>query len=115
MQRKTLADQQLVQADGFTVDGADAEMPLLVGGIGAEILAAHLAVVDQLGQLIADLDAAGPGVGVLVDADLVERGRIDAVKPVGHIGQLKGAPIPDGRAGGEALARRHSCQNQRRS
>ena len=85
IQGKTLADQQLAQAGRLALDLADAEMPFLVGGVDAEIVAAHLAAADQLGQLIARLDAAGPAVGVLVDAELIEGGGIDAVEPVGHI------------------------------
>ena len=81
-------------------------------GAEPQILAAHLAAADQAGQLIARLDAAGPGVGMLVDADLVERRRVDAVEPVGHIGELKGAAVLDDRAGGEALARETNRHEQ---
>src|SRR5260370_308861 len=86
-------------------------MPVLVG-TQAQIVAPHLAVADQLGQLIAGFSAASPGVGVLVDADLVQLRRIDAVEPVGHFAKLNGAAIPDDRARGEALARREDCQYQ---
>ena len=103
--RKTLAHQELVQAGGFAFNSADAEMPLLIGWVGAEILAADFAVVDQLGQLLPGFDAAGPRVSVLVDAHLVKRRRIYTVEPVDHIGELKGASIPDGRAGGHGLVR----------
>ena len=71
--RKTVADQQLAEACRFALDLADAEVPLLVGGIGAEIVAANLLAAGQFCQLIARLDATGPHVGVLVDAELVER------------------------------------------
>ena len=71
-------------------------MPLLVSGVNAEIIASDLAAVDQFCQLIARLDAAGPAVGVLVDAKLIEGGRIDPVEPVGDIAQLQRAAFPDG-------------------
>ena len=56
------------------------------------------------GLSIAGLGAAGPGVGMLVDADLVQFRRVDAVEPVGHLPELKRGSVLDDRAGGEALA-----------
>ena len=91
---KPCANQRLVQTDGFALDGADADMPFAEAGIGAQILATDLAAADQAGQLIARRNAAGPGIGVFVDADLVELRRINAVEPVGHLGELKGAVRP---------------------
>ena len=110
--RKTVANHELVQAGGFTLDGADAEAPLLEGGIGAEIVAAHLLAADQLCQLIARGGAAGQGVGVLVDAHLVEGGRLDAVEAKGRAGELHIAAIPDGCARGMAPGRRQICENE---
>lgn len=78
-------------------------MPLLECA-WTQILAAYLAAADQTRQLIAGFDAAGPCVGMLVDAHLVQLRRVDAVEPVRHIGEQKGASIPDDRAGGPALA-----------
>jgi len=63
-------------------------MPFPGGRIRAQILATDRAAADQLGQLIARFDAACPRVRMLVDARLVKRRRIDAVEPVGHVGQL---------------------------
>ena len=88
-------------------------MPFLVGGIGAEIVAADLLAADQFGQLIARLDAAGPDVGVLVDAELVDGRDIDAVEPVGDIAELKRAAIPDDGGGGRTLAGRKYDRQQR--
>ena len=111
VQGQPLTNHQCVQASAFTLDAACTNVPLLVG-TRAQVLAAHLAVANQLGELLAGLDAAGPGVGMLVDADLVQFRGVDAVEPVGHIAQLKGAAIPDDRARREALARRDDGQYQ---
>ncbi len=81
--RKTLLDQELAEADALAFDDAQANAPFLVLGIGAEIAAADLLAVDQLCQLVARLDAAGPGVGVFVDAHLVDGRRVDAVEAEG--------------------------------
>jgi hypothetical protein len=62
--------------------------------------------------LIARFNAAGPCVGMLVDADLVQLRRVDSVEPVRHAGYLDRAAIPDNRAGGQALASRENCQYQ---
>ena len=98
-----MTDQQLAEAGGLAFDLADAETPLLVSGVDAEIIAAHGAAADQFGQLIARLDAAGPAVGMFVDAELIEGGRIDAVEPVGDIAQLQRAAVADGWGGGPGL------------
>src|ERR1700730_1447746 len=87
-------------------------MPLFVGGIGAQILTMDLAAANQACELIARLDAAGPGVGVLIDAHLVECWRIHPVEPVSDIGELKGAAIPDHCASGPTLAHRENRQYQ---
>ena len=71
---KAVADQQLAEACGLALDLADADAPFLESGIGAEIVAANLFAVDQPGQLVARLDAAGPPVGILVDAELIDGG-----------------------------------------
>ena len=62
----------------------------------------HRVAADQFGQLIARVDAAGPGIGVIVDADLVQLRRIDAVEPVGDVAELDGVGVPHDRAGGPA-------------
>src|SRR5262249_48910611 len=80
--RQALADQEFIEACAFAFDGASAEMPLSVGVIDSAVLAANLAAGDQAHQLIAGVNPARPCVGVIVDADLVDRGRIDAVEPV---------------------------------
>ncbi len=41
IQRKALADHQLVQADGFAIDGANADMPFVVGFVRPEVIAAN--------------------------------------------------------------------------
>src|ERR1700733_11909835 len=104
IQSEPLANEQLVQTDGFAFNGADADMPFPVADVGAQILAVDRTAADQAGQLIACCNAASPCIGVFVDAYLVELRRINAVEPVGHVGELKGAPVPDGRAGSPALA-----------
>ena len=63
-------------------------MPLLGGGVIAQIFTMDLAAPDQANQLIARFDAACPAVGVIIDADLVKCRRVDAVEPVGRIGEL---------------------------
>ena len=45
--------------------------------VRTEIVAMNRLAANQLGQLVARLDAAGPGIGVIVDADLVEFRRIE--------------------------------------
>ena len=68
---------------------------------GADIIAAHGALAHQLRQLVAGFDAAGPGIGVVVDADLVQLGRIDAVEPVGDVAELDRIGVPHGRSRGQ--------------
>ena len=99
-----MANERLVQADGFAFNGADADMPFPVADIDTQILAMDRVPTDQAGQLIACCNAASPCIGVFVDAYLVDLRRIDAVEPVGHVGELKGASVPDDRAGSPALA-----------
>ena len=101
VQGKALADQQLVQARRFTRDGANAEMPFPEVPVRTEILAVDRASADQFCQLVARIDAAAPGIGVVVDAHLVELRRIDAVEPVGEIAKLDGVAVPDHGARGE--------------
>ena len=104
----TPANQELVQTDGFAFNGADADMPFPVVDIGTQILAVDLVAANQARQLIARCNAASPCIGVFVDAYLVKLRRINAVEPVGHLCELKGASVPDDRAGGPALA----CREQ---
>src|SRR6266568_1992826 len=66
-------------------------------GVDAQIIAVHRASADQFCQLIARFDAAGPAIGVFVDAELIECRRIDPVEPVGHVAQLERAAVADGR------------------
>ena len=106
IQGKAVANQQLAETGWIALDLADAEMPFLVGGIRAEIVAADLLAAEQFAQLIARLDSTGPHVSVLVDAELVDGRDIDAVEPVGDIAQLKRAAIPDDGGGGRTLAGR---------
>ena len=80
-------------------------MSFLEVGVDAEIVAAHLTVADQFCQLVARGRAAGPGVGVLVDAYLVEGRRLDAVEAIGDAAELQIAAIPDGCARGEPRGR----------
>ena len=81
VQGQALTDKQLVQARGFTLDGADAAMPSPVVLVRAAIVASNRAFADQLYQLITDVDAAAPGIGMVVDADLVQLRCIDSVEP----------------------------------
>ena len=74
-----------------------------------KILATNLMAADQLRQLIAGVNTASPGVGMIVDADLVKCRCINAVEPIGYIGDINSAAVPDDRAGGEALA---GCENR---
>src|SRR4029079_11297550 len=92
---ESLADQGLAQTGRVAFNFARADPPFLVDRIRAKIVAADLFAIDQLAQLIACLDPAGPAIGVLVDAELIDRGRIDAVETVGDIAELKRAAIPD--------------------
>ncbi|OIQ66752.1 hypothetical protein GALL_516770 [mine drainage metagenome] len=103
IQGKALADKELVQAGGFTLDRANAGMPPFVGGIRTEFLATDLVAPDQAGEMVARVNTACPWVGVVVDANLVKRRCVDAVEPIGYIGEVDGRAVPDDRAGGEAL------------
>src|SRR3954468_15991187 len=60
-QGKALAQHLLVQAHRLSLDAANAKMPLFGGLVRTEIVAMHGTVRDQLAQLVARLDAAGPG------------------------------------------------------
>jgi hypothetical protein len=84
-------------------------MPLCVGDIYTTILATDLMTANQADELIACVDAASPGVGVVVGADLVKSRCINAIEPIRHIGELNAAAVPDDRAGGEAWA---GCENR---
>jgi hypothetical protein len=88
-----LSGELLVQARASSLDSADADMTLLGNFVDAEIIAMHGAAVDQLCQLVARVDAAAPGIGVVVDAGLVEFGRVDAVEPVGDVAELDGVAV----------------------
>jgi hypothetical protein len=68
------------------------------------ILAPNLAAANQADQLITGIDPARPCVGVVIDADLVDWGRIDAIEPVSCVADVDGAAVADRGAGGEALA-----------
>ena len=94
-QGKTLAHKLLVQAQRVALCGAKADMAFLEGLVGTEIVAAHSASLDQLGQLVSRFDAAGPGIGVVVDAHLIDFRRVDAIEPVGDLAELNGVAIPD--------------------
>ena len=87
-------------------------MPLLGGGVRAAILAAHDMAADQFRQLVAGVDAAAPGIGMVVDAGLVELRRIDAVEAVGDIGQLDGVAVLDDGVGGQAGCGPQHCSRQ---
>src|SRR5882672_4803047 len=104
VQRKPLADQQLVQADGFALDGANADMPFAVGFVRPQIFAANTALADQARQLVPRFYTAGPWLRVVVDADLVELRSVDTIEPVCHTGKLDGVAIPHGGICGPARA-----------
>ena len=93
--RKALLDKLLVQAHRLAFDRAKADVPFAEILVGSEIIAVNRASADQPGELIARIDPAAPGVGVIVDAHLVELGRIDAVEPVGHLAKLNGMAVAD--------------------
>jgi hypothetical protein len=80
----------------------------------------HRTAADQLGQLVAGVEPAGPRVGLIVDAELIELRRIDAVEMIDGIAKLERVAIPDDRARGFSRSRRHekaerTCQTQRLS
>src|SRR5262245_768057 len=106
IQGKAVANQHLAETCGVALDLAHADAPFLVGGVGTEVVAADLLAVDQLGQLIARLDPAGPAISVLVNAELVDGRDIDAVEAVGNVAELKRAAVPDDGGGGRTLAGR---------
>src|SRR3974390_2331444 len=107
-QRKSLAYEKLAQTGGFAFDGAGPDAPFLVGRSGTEIVAAHVAAADKLGELVARIDAARPGIGMVVNADLVDCGCLDAGEPIRHLANINGPAVPDHRAGGKAWA---GCEN----
>ena len=98
------ANQKLVQALGVIARGANANVPFIVGRVGAEILAVDVMVADQARQLLAPLGAARPAVGMIVDADLVGRRCVDPAKPIRHPADVDGAGVPHRRIGGKAWA-----------
>ena len=108
-----LADQELAQAGRVALDFARADTPLLEARIRAKVIAADLLAGDQLAQLIARLDPAGPAIGILVDTELIDGGHIDAVEPIGDVAQLNRAAIPDDGGGGHTLAGREDDRQQR--
>jgi len=108
-QRETLADKRLIQAHGLALDGADADVPLFIRRVSSQILTADLAISDQLYELIAGLDAAGPAVGMGIDAKLVDCRYVDAVEPIGYGTELKRAAVSDRRRSGQSRA----CPNDR--
>ncbi len=62
----------------------------------------HDVAADEFCQLVTRVDAAAPGLGMIVDADLVELRRVDAVEPVGGFGELDRVAVPDDRVRGRA-------------
>src|SRR5664279_2042818 len=64
-QREAKPNQLLIQAHLVALDAADAEVPFPRSLVRSEIVAADVAATDQPGQLIARLDPAGPGIGVI--------------------------------------------------
>ena len=97
---KALACKLEVQARALALDGADADVALLRRLVDAEIIAAHVAAVDEPGELIARVDTAAPGIGMIVDAGLVELRRIDAVEAIGDVAELDGVAVVDDSGGG---------------
>src|SRR6266404_7873511 len=87
-------------------------MSFFVGCTKTEVLTAHLAATDQVRKLIAGFNPAGPRVGMLVDAYLVQLRRVNSIESVGHTPYLDRTAILDDRAGGPALARGENCQYQ---
>ena len=113
IERKTFAHQHLIEARGFAVERANADAPFAGRWVGAEVPAANLAPGRQSGQPVAGFHAAGPGIGMIVDADLVELRRIDAVKPVRRAGKLDGAAVLDDGFGGPTRTRQQRCQDRK--
>jgi hypothetical protein len=68
------------------------------------VVAIHRTAANQLHELIACRDAAAPGIGVVVDAVLVEFGRIDAIEPIGDIIEMDRIAVPHDRVCGEGWA-----------
>jgi hypothetical protein len=114
VERKTRTHQHLIETGGFAVNRANADAPFAVGWVGAQVPAANFALAYQFDQLIAGFHAARPGIGMIVDANLVELRSIDAVKPVRRSGKLDGARIPDDRFGGPTRTRQQSCQDRKK-
>ena len=91
-------EQLLVQTRLVALDRADRAVALAEVLLGADDRrSARCCPPISLVELVAGLDAAGPGIGVVVDADLVEFGRVDAVEPVGDVAELDRIGVPDRR------------------
>jgi hypothetical protein len=99
IERKTLAHQHLIETRGFAVNRANADAPFADGWVGAQVPAADRAWPSAW-QTDRGFQAAGPGIGMIVDAHLVKLRSIDAVKPVRRPGKLDGAAILDDGFGG---------------
>jgi hypothetical protein len=112
IERKTLAHQHLIQTRGFAVNHANADAPFAGRCVGTQVPAADVALADQFGQPVAGFHTARPGIGMIVDADLVKLRSIDAVKPVRRIGKLDGAAIPDDWFCGPTRTGQQSCQDR---
>ncbi len=107
---ESLARSTMLSSTTFCSNNRKVQRARPFGGLeqakAISLATAHRAVTDQLGQLIAGFNAAGPAFSVIVDAHLVQLRRIDAVEPIHHIGKLKSSSILDDRADGEAFPRR---------
>ena len=55
---------------------AQADMPFLVDLVRTEIVAAHHPAANDFRQRVAGVEPAGPGIGLVVDAGLIELGRV---------------------------------------
>src|SRR3979490_1485948 len=111
IQRKTLTHQQLVQARCFTVHGANADVPLLVGFVWPQILAVDSALANQIRKMIARFHATRPRFGVFVDAHLVTLRSVDAVEFVGNLGKLDGVSVLDDCVQGPTRTCPEKCQD----
>ena len=62
-------------------------MPFSGGLVRAETVH-HRAAADDVDQRVAGVEAAGPGIGLVVDAGLIEIGRVRALEPIGDVAEL---------------------------